>query len=127
MHVETGTRREMPMEKTDASKPSKGGAPRVACDYHLSNERHMTSSEAFGCAGIERRCTMRDLCTVSSAGLRESEGRSEGWLRWESKGASESAFLGDASKGTGPFSAGPPAIDSSPLFIGRMALRNLDL
>lgn len=115
------------MEKTDASKPSKGGAPRVACDYHLSNERHMTSSEAFGCAGIERRCTMRDLCTVSSAGLRESEGRSEGWLRWESKGASESAFLGDASKGTGPFSAGPPAIDSSPLFIGRMALRNLDL
>lgn len=56
MHVETGTRREMPMEKTDASKPSKGGAPRVACDYHLSNERHMTFSLEFsGCWGIERR------------------------------------------------------------------------
>ena len=121
MHVETGTRREMPMEKTDASKPSKGGAPRVACDYHLSNERHMTFSLEFsGCWGIERRGDpARPLKqSVVRSAKRVKEEVRFGCAGSERKGAIESAFLGDACKGTGLFSASPPAIASSPPFIG---------
>jgi hypothetical protein len=70
MHVETGTRRKVPVEKTDASKPRKSGAPRVACDYHLSKDRHMTSSCVSGCgADWGVAATKHDLGAVFSAGL----------------------------------------------------------